>query len=607
MGLGGRVSRRSIAAGLVGLALIASACSSAHPGSSGSGGSAASSTNSTVTYAYGAGEDFTWIFPIENSLNSEPWIWDVSQMMYRPLYFEGQGSEPIINNSLSIAYPPVWSDGNKTVTINLKHYMWSDGLPVTSRDVEMWFNLEAANKTQNDFYTKGQLPDDVKSIDYPSSTQIVMHLTRSYSQQWFDENQLTWIVPMPQQEWDRTSVNGPDGNYDMTTAGAKAVFSFMFKESRELSTYATNPLWKVVDGPWRLAGYDPTTYRTTLVPNTKYSGPDKPKISKFVIESFTSNTAEADALRSGSVTYGFLTDDEYGLKSYFEQHGYTIEPWFPQYIQWAELGYTNKTYGPLVRQLYVRQALQHLVNEPLYADTLDHGLGQLTYGPVPNTPGSPYVSPQEKTDAYPYSVSAARALLTSHGWTPGPSGYMVCTHPGTAANECGAGIKAGRQFKILLMYATGSPTLLAEVESYVTSAKSAGMDFTLDPQSSTTMFSIGGVCPPGPCNWGMLIYGDWMWDYGQGAILPSGDTDFYTGNYWAGGYSSPTADALINAERYSSGYSHVFAFENYIRQQAAAIFFPTEGTWSVVKDGLNGWQQENAYGYIVPSQWYFSK
>ena len=143
------------------------------------------------------------------------------------------------------------------------------------------------------------------------------------------------------------------------------------------------------------------------------------------------------------------------------------------------------------------------------------------------------------------------------------------------------------------------------METYVQAAKAAGINMPLNPQSTTTMFSIGGTCPPGPCNWGMQLYSNWLWNYGQEAILPSGDTDFATGNYWAGGYSSATADQLIQQERYNTGLSHVFTFENYISRQVAGVWFPTEATWSVVQDGLTGWSPQNAFGYTVPSEWHF--
>ena len=602
-----RGARRLMAVTGVACMLAVAGCAG-QAASSGGGRGGTPVKGGTATFALPIGEDFSWIFPIENQNNNEPWDMNVEASMWRPLYFAGQGAKPVIDQSLSLAYPPVWSAGNTVVTIRLKHYMWSDGQPVTSRDVEFFMNLERANKNQDAWYTPGTMPDNIKSVSYPNSSTIVMHLTKAYSQQWFDNNQLTWIFPLPQHVWDKTSLTGKVGNYDMTTAGAKAVFSFLFAQSRQVATYATSPLWQVVDGPWRLTGYDPTTFQTTLQPNTHYSGPVKARLSKFVIDSFPSETAELDALRSGQVTYGYLPFSDYGLSGQLQRQGFTIAPWAPDYVQWAELGYTSKTYGPLVRQLYIRQALQHLVDQPLFMTKLFHNLGQYTYGPVPNLPGNPYVSPQEKIDPYPYSIAAARSVLSAHGWAPGAGGVMVCKHPGTGSSQCGAGIAAGRQLSFSMMYSTGSPTLVAEVQAYQTAARSAGISITLNPQTETTMFSIGGTCPPGPCNWGIVIYGAWMWNYGQGDVYPTSEGEFDAGNYWGGGYSSATADKLIFAAQQQSGVSHLYAEENYLSRQVAALWFPTQdNSISVVKDTLSGWQPQQVFANPMPENWYFTK
>jgi peptide/nickel transport system substrate-binding protein len=563
----------------------------------------------TATFALPVGEDFSWLFPIQNTANDEPWDGNVEEALWRPLYFAGQGSKPVIDQAISLAYPPVWSDSNQTVTIRLKHYLWSDGTPVTSRDVEFFLNLERVNKAQDSWYYPGALPDDVRSVSYPDTSTIVLHLTGSYSQQWFDNNQLTWIFPLPQQAWDKTSPTGKVGNYDLTTTGAKAVFSFLFGQSEKVSSYATNPLWQTVDGPWRITGYDPTTFQTTLEPNPRYSGPGKPHLAKFVIESFPGDTAEVDQLRAGALTYGYLPFSDYGLSGTLQRQGYTIAPWAPEYVQWAELGYTNSTYGPLVRQLYIRQALQHVVNQKLYMSALFHGLGQYTYGPVPNLPGSPYVSQQERTDPDPYSVTAARALLTAHGWSPGAGGYMVCKRAGTGSSDCGAGIPAGKVLSFSMMFSTGSPTLLSEVQAYQTAAKSAGIQITLNPQTETTMFSIGGTCPPGPCNWGILIYASWMWNYGQGDVYPTSEGQFNSGgNYWSGGYSSPTADRLIQATFHKTGLQYLYAEENYLSRDVAALWFPTvDNEISVVKDTLHGWQPQQVFANPMPEDWYYTK
>jgi peptide/nickel transport system substrate-binding protein len=587
--------------------LLAAGCTGNLSSSNSSNGPALQ--GGTATFALAIGQDFSWIFPIENQANNEPWDLNVEESLYRPLYFAGDGTSPTIDNQLSLAYPPVWSDHNQTVTIRLKHYRWSDGQPVTSRDVEFFLNLVRAGRSQDAWYVPGELPDNIRSASYPSPTEVVLHLDRSYSQQWFEDNQLTWIFPLPQQAWDKTSAAGKIGNYDLTAAGARQVWAFLYGQAEKVSTYTSNPLWQTVDGPWRLTGYNQVTFQTTLQPNTKYSGPVRARLAKIVIESEPDETAEVDALRAGILDYGYLPLDDYGLKGYLQSHGFVIAPWAPEYSQWAELGYTSPTYGPLVRQLYMRQALQHLVNQPLYLSTLFHGYGQYTYGPVPNLPGSAYVSAEEKTDPDPYSVTGARSVLQAHGWSPGPGGYLVCNHPGTGSHDCGAGIAAGRVLNFKLMYSTGEPSLEAEVEAYQTAAKSAGVQITLDPQTETTMFSIGGTCPPGPCDYGILIYADWMWNYGQGDVYPSSDGIFQTGaNYWAGGYSSPQADKLIVATTLNTGLSHLYAEENYLSRNIAALWFPTvDNQISVVKNTLHGWQPQQVFANELPENWYFTK
>ena len=71
--------------------------------------------------------------------------------MYRPLYWFGQNGQPVVNNSLSLANQPTVS--GQTLTITLKHYMWSNGTPVTAQDVMFWLNMELAVPANYGAYT----------------------------------------------------------------------------------------------------------------------------------------------------------------------------------------------------------------------------------------------------------------------------------------------------------------------------------------------------------------------------------------------------------------------------------------------------------------------
>lgn len=524
--------------------------------------------------------------------------------MWRPLYSYGTGSRPTLNEGESIAYPPVWSNHDTTVTIKLKPFRWSDGRPVTTRDVEFWWDLYRANKSSIGTYVPGDIPDNVSRIDWLSSSEFVMHLTQAFSPLWYDSNELSVIVPLPQHSWDRETLAGPVGSYDLTAAGAKKVFTFLTGQSSQLSTYATNPLWKVVDGPWVLTGYNPTTYETTLSRNVHYSGPDKPHLDQVIYVTETSDTAEVDALRSGLVDYGWLPSSDYGLAAYFDQHGYTVKPWVTEVANFAEFGYTGP-YKDLVSQLYIRQALEHLVNQQLYMRS-EHGLGQYSYGPVADLPGSPYVSPQLRHSPYPYSVSDARQLLTGHGWRPGPGGVLVCARPGTAPDDCGAGIAGGTALSMTMVFDTGYPTLLAQVEAFQTAAAQAGVQIKLHPETETAMFSDAGVCPPGPCNWGLAIYAYDMWGFGPNEALPTGGEIFGKGNYWGGGYYSPVAQQLIDLTHTRSGVQYLYKYENYLADQVAGLWWPSQDLRiSVVKNTLKGWQQQSPFADPHPSSWYY--
>src|SRR5580698_9957492 len=122
-------------------AAVAAAGCAGSSNSSGSGGTPV--TGGTAVMAEPPTNTPNYIFPFTSSayisvINASY----LTYLMYRPLYWFGDNGQPTVNNSLSLASPPTFS-GNK-VTINLKHYMWSNGQPVTAQDVMFWLNMMQA-------------------------------------------------------------------------------------------------------------------------------------------------------------------------------------------------------------------------------------------------------------------------------------------------------------------------------------------------------------------------------------------------------------------------------------------------------------------------------
>jgi len=562
-----------------------------------------------ASYSLPITEEFSWILPLENEANYENYDANIEGGMWRPLYYMGGAGTTGVSYALSIGEKPVYFYGDTEVTITLhKGWLWSDGVPVTTSDIRFFFELEAAGAKSGKYapYVPGEMPDDISGVSYNGPYQFTIHFNRAYNADWFTNNQLSWIYPLPRQAWDKTCSTCAVGHNASTSKGAAAVYNFLYDQSKDLSTYATNPLWKVVDGPWVIKSYNPTTYHAVFAANSHYTGPDKPHLDGYQVYSFSSDTAEIDAVRSGQIDFGYIPFTDFGQITTFEHQGYHVVPWKYFYNAAIEFGFTGP-WKALVSQLYIRQALQHLVNEQLYIKQALHGYGLPDYGIAPDYPHSDLVAPALQHDPYPYSISAAAKLLEDHGWVKGSNGIDVCERPGTGSTDCGPGIPKGKQLSIMFMYQTGSPSFLAQVEAFVTAAKQAGIDITLDGQTETTMYSIAGVCPPGPCNWGLAGYAEFLWEFGQYGSIPAGLDQFGKGNYWAGGYSSPTAQRLIEAVHDQPGLKPLYAAETYLSKDVASLWWPLADNEIVVAKGnLGGYYPLNPYANYQVSRWYFT-
>jgi peptide/nickel transport system substrate-binding protein len=602
------VRKWRLAAALSAVTVLAAACSgTSSSGSSGGSGGGGSVVKGTVTFALQPGFHPNYIMPVEPAAYNNVQNFNQFQfLLYRPLYWPGINGTSATNYNLSLAGPAQFSDNNTVVTIRLKNYRWSDGTPVTSRDVSFFINLVKANKQQYGSYTPGQFPDDISSVATPNAHTVVLHLNRSYNPDWIAGNDLFLIQPMPQHLWDKTSVNGPVGNYDETTAGAVAVYKFLTAQSMQESTYATNPLWKVVDGPWKMQSFSPSG-PVTFVRNPLYSGPAKPSVTKLVELPFTTDSAETDVLRAGnSITYGYISQADVPSAGSIKAEGYNLAGW-PQYqFAYILLNYNtgNAATRSEFRQLYVREALQELVNENEDIKVFFAGYGTPTYGPVPYL--SSYASSLDKTGAYPFSVSAAENALKQHGWKVVPNGTDTCASPGTGANQCGAGIPAGATLNFKLVYYSGNQAIDETEQALKSDASGAGIDIALSSISAGSVLSEAVPCKPtqSVCGWQMATYGGWtpFTDPVVSALFEPGVLD-------AENYNDPTDNANITAAIEGTGSDSIItAYENYLAGQLPVIWQPDpDYQVSAISSNLQGATPQDPTLAISPELWYLTK
>ncbi|MGH9104969.1 MAG: ABC transporter substrate-binding protein [Acidimicrobiales bacterium] len=565
-----------------------------------------------IKFAEGPATPANYIFPETSTANQS--VYNNNQfinLMYEGLYLPSP-NQPTLDYAHSMASKPVWSDHDTVATVHLKHFMWSDGTPVTARDAIFYINLgKAMGATWGNYAGPTQFPYNLKSYTAVNATTLRFVLKSPMNPTYYDDNGISYITPLPQQAWDKTSANGPIGNYDMTPSGVKKVLAFLQKEAATTTTYTTDPLWKVIDGPWELKSFGGASSPDVFVPNPRYSG-THPVFSEFEEIPYTSDSAEFTALRSGSsaLDVGYIPTQDIPAISQIKAEGFKVTPipvWGFDYIIPNQ---KNPDVGPVLSQTYMRQVLAHLVDQGTMISHFMHGFGTPTYGPTPVHPkGNPFVSKSELHNPYPYSVADAEGLLRSHGWKVDPGGTDVCTKPGPAG--CGAGVTAGQKLSLNLLYSSGSTILTQDTDLFQSDAAQAGVQ--INPKSldfDSVIAQVQACTPKGKgtpkCNWQLGEYGGI-----SEATYPGGDGLLNTGGAFnAGQYSNPTLDRLIQDSTTAKTLATYKQYEDLVVKEEPWIWQPVPDNMIATAKNLTGYGLTSefdggGFGYIEPNYWAF--
>ncbi len=622
MNLWRRKLRLGVVAVAASAALVAAGCSTSSSTPTSSSG--APVKGGTATVALPPGVTYNWIFPfyaITNAsvYNDQQFQW----LMYRPLYMFGNNTNTSvsINYPLSVADAPVYSNGGKTVVVNLKGWKWSNGETVNADSLIFFLNMAEAEKTTWYAYSSGLLPDNIVSYKATGPNQVTFQLNKGYSSLWYTYNQLSELNPMPL-SWDVTSLTGKPGSGGCTTDSAAdhwakciAVYNFLTAQSKIATTYATSPLWSVVDGPWKLSSFN-TDGNVTIVPNTNYSGSPKPTLSALKFIPYTSDTAEYTALKTGAVDVGYIPTQDLAQKPTNSSlpsvnplgSSYYLEPFYNYGIEYAQPNFNNPQVGYLVRQLYIRQALQYAMDQPGIDKAIWRGYAVPGSGPVPTEPANQFEPAIEKANggqgAYPYDPAKATSLLTSHGWKS-VGGVMTCEDPA----KCGTGITSGQKLTLTFDYATGIAAATAMWQTIKSEESSVGIDVNLVGQSFDTIIGESAPCSPmsSKCNVQVFAYGGW--DYDGPGFEPTGEPLFATGaGSNSGNYSNAEMDKLIDETHTSSSLAVFDQYATYGAEQLPFMWIPEPQPFQIqaVSSKLHGVTFSPLWT-LLPEYWYFTK
>jgi peptide/nickel transport system substrate-binding protein len=582
------------AAAVAATALLAAGCGSSSSGTSSSG----SVKGAVATLPLVTGTGANCIFEFEGpQCYSVANYEDFEYQMVLPLFTFGSNSNTnvTVNYALSPADAPVFKNGGKTVVINLKGWKWSDGQSVNAKDVIFFLNMLEAEKTAYAGYTPGLLPDNLASYSATGPDQVTLNLKTAYGATWFTYNQLSIVYPFPL-AWDVTSLTGAAGSGGCESDSAadgwakcKAVYTFLNAQDKDTATYATSPLWKVVDGPYKLSSYN-VDGDILMKPNPDYSGSPKAQVTLKFVE-YTSDTAVYTGLRTGALSSDGpnvavpSTDLASAGKGFvppsdpLASAGYTLDSAYEYGIGYADINFNNPTYGAVFKQLYFRQALMMLNDQKSMSSSVGRGYYYPTSAGVPPEPPSqfsdaPVMQENGGQGPYPYDPSKAEALLAAHGWKV-VGGVLTCESAGTGSADCGAGVAKGLQAKFSILFTSGLSTQSSFVQILKSGFAQAGIQLTAVPETFDDLLPDTSPCKPtaSNCKWTFLYLGGWL--YNGPGFEPTGEPLYQTGaTNNAGGYSNPEMDTLIKETQTNGSMSVFHNYANYSATQVPSLWLP---------------------------------
>lgn len=357
--------------------------------------------------------------------NSEPeagfdpaFGWGAGEHVHEPLI---QSTLTVTNTNLTIDYDLATdysvSEDGLLWTVHIRDDVkFTDGEPLTARDVAFTYNTVKEASSVNDF----TMLDHAEALD---DTTVVFHMTRPFS---------IWPYTM-------------------------AVVGIVPEHAYDSASYGSNPIGS---GRYILKQWD-KGQQVILDANPDYYG-EQPNMQRVTIV-FMEEDAAFLAAQAGEVdlaytsaTYSDQTVEGYSLASYesVDNRGFNL-PAVPE--QMTESGETIG--NDFTADVHVRRAINIGVDRQEMIDHVLNGYGSPAYSVCDQMPW--YNSASEVT----YDPEKAKSLLDEAGWKTGEDGIRE---------------KNGVKAELNLLYATGDSVRQALAADFAEQLKELGISCTLE-------------------------------------------------------------------------------------------------------------------------------
>lgn len=330
-------------------------------------------------------QDLKNLNPLLNSNTTDGFV---ARLLFEPLVSANDRGDPV--PMLAMQVPTLENHGvsrdGLTITYHLRHdAYWTDGVPVTSRDVQ-WSWQAIMNDANNIVSRHGY--DDVRSIDTPDAYTVVVHLKERFS----------------------PFVNTFFAESDQPYPVAPAHVLDKYANINEIP-FDSEPM--VSDGPFRFGEWSHGDHITLLRNDHFFMGPVG--LQRIELKIVPDENTSVNLLRTHAVDWIYQASIE----------TYPDVSQIPDTrIAWVNVnGYEDIQLNdarPFLRDVRVRQAIAYALDKTQLVQTLTYGQQKEATEDLPDW----MWAFDSDVHSYPHDVAKARSLLEQAGWQPGPDGVM---------------------------------------------------------------------------------------------------------------------------------------------------------------------------------------
>jgi peptide/nickel transport system substrate-binding protein len=328
-------------------------------------------------------QDVKSLNPLLNSNTTDAFI---ANLMFEPLLSADDKGDPV--PILATQVPTLENGGiskdGLTITYHLrKNVQWTDGVPVTSKDVK--WSWEAIMNPNNNVISRHGY-DEIKSVDTPDDYTVVVHLKQKFA----------------------PFVNTFFAMSDQPFPVAPAHVLDKYPNINQIP-FDNEPT--VSDGPFRFAEWVRGDHITLVRNDGFFLG--KPGLKQIVIKIVPDENTSVNLLRTHGIDYMFQASmDTYpAIKTIPD-----IRDVFVNVNGYYDIRLNLSR--PYLKDPLVREAIAYAIDKKELVATNTYGTQTMATEDIPDWMWAfdPHVA------STPYDPARARALLTQAGWLPGPGG-----------------------------------------------------------------------------------------------------------------------------------------------------------------------------------------